>query len=344
MATGLAIMGFGGGAMIGTPLADALMKSFATPDSVGVWQTFVVFGIIYFVAMMAGAFGYRLPAPGWTPPGWTPPADLATGADAASVPVNTAWTTKQFWLLWGVLCLNVTAGIGVLGIASPMIQEIFKGRVTASAAAGFIGLLSLFNIGGRIFWASLSDRIGRKVTYSVFFALGMLLYASAPTTGATGSLALFVGVYCVILTMYGGGFATIPAYLADMFGVGNVSAIHGRLLTAWSTAGILGPVLVNYVREFQISHGVAASNAYTFTMYVLVAFLGVGLICNLAVRPVDRRRFTLVPAAKPAGARGTAFGEPAGEWGLVAIGWLLAGIPIAWGVYKTLSLVSQMFK
>jgi MFS family permease len=343
MATGLAIMGFGGGAMIGTPLADALMKSFATPDSVGVWQTFVVFGVIYFVAMMAGAFGYRLPAPGWAPAGWTPPADLKTGADAASVPVNAAWTTKQFWLLWGVLCLNVTAGIGVLGIASPMIQEIFKGRVTASAAAGFIGLLSLFNIGGRIFWASLSDRIGRKVTYSVFFALGMLLYASAPTTGATGSLALFVGVYCVILTMYGGGFATIPAYLADMFGVGNVSAIHGRLLTAWSTAGILGPVLVNYVREFQISHGVAASNAYTFTMYVLVAFLGVGLICNLAVRPVDRRLFTLVPAAKPAAARGTAADEPAGEWGLVAIGWLLAGIPIAWGVYKTLTLVSQMF-
>jgi len=347
MATGLAIMGFGGGAMIGTPLADALMKSFATPDSVGVWQTFVVFGVIYFVAMMAGAFGYRLPAPGWAPAGWTPPAELTTGphlvSAAASVPVNIAWTTKQFWLLWGVLCLNVTAGIGVLGIASPMIQEIFKGRVTASAAAGFIGLLSLFNIGGRIFWASLSDRIGRKVTYSVFFALGMLLYASAPTTGATGSLALFVGVYCVILTMYGGGFATIPAYLADTFGVGNVSAIHGRLLTAWSTAGILGPVLINYVREFQISNGVAASNAYTFTMYVLVAFLGVGLICNLAVRPVDRRLFTLIPAAKAA-ARGNARDEPAGEWGLVAIGWLLAGIPIAWGVYKTLTLVSQMFK
>jgi MFS family permease len=344
MATGLAIMGFGGGAMIGTPLADALMKSFATPDSVGVWQTFTVFGVIYFVVMMAGAFGYRLPAPGWAPSGWTPPAELATGASAASVPVDTAWKTKQFWLLWGVLCLNVTAGIGVLGIASPMIQEIFKGRVTPSAAAGFIGLLSLFNIGGRIFWASLSDRIGRKATYTVFFALGMLLYASAPTTGATGSLALFVGVYCVILTMYGGGFATIPAYLADMFGVGNVSAIHGRLLTAWSTAGILGPVLVNYVREFQISHGVAASNAYTFTMYVLVSFLGVGLICNLAVRPVDRRLFTLAPALSATSAGRAAAEVPTGEWGMVAVGWLFAGLPIAWGVYKTLALVSQMFR
>jgi MFS family permease len=343
MATGLAIMGFGGGAMIGTPLADALMKRFATPDSVGVWQAFVVFGVLYFVAMMAGAIGYRLPPPGWVPAGWAPHAQNSAAA-SASVPVDAAWRTRQFWLLWAVLCLNVTAGIGVLGIASPMIQEIFKGRVTASSAAGFIGLLSLFNIGGRIFWASLSDRIGRKTTYTVFFALGMFLYASAPTAGATGSLALFVAIFCIILTMYGGGFATVPAYLADLFGVAHVSAIHGRLLTAWSTAGILGPVLVNYVREFQISHGVAASNAYTFTMYVLVAFLGVGLICNLGVRPVDRRLFTLAPAASNGPAPTAVETSASGEWTLVGIAWLLAGIPIAWGVYKTLSLVSQMFR
>jgi MFS family permease len=340
-------MGFGGGAMIGTPLADALMKHFATPESVGVWQTFLVFGGIYFVAMMAGAFGYRLPAPGWAPSGWTPPAHAQAAAAAGSVPVDIAWKTPQFWLLWAVLCLNVTAGIGVLGIASPMIQEIFKGRVTASAAAGFTGLLSLFNIGGRIFWASLSDRIGRKVTYTVFFALGMLLYASAPTAGASGSLALFVAIFCVILTMYGGGFATIPAYLADLFGVGNVSAIHGRVLTAWSTAGILGPQLVTRIREFQIDHGVAASDSYTFTMYILVAFLGVGLICNLAVRPVGKSLFTLSPGA-PAATREqsqkTFADAPAGEWGLVAIGWLLAGVPIGWGVFRTLTLVSQMFR
>jgi MFS family permease len=347
MATGLAIMGFGGGAMIGTPLADVLMKQFATPESVGVWQTFVVFGAIYFVVMMAGAFGYRLPAPGWSPAGWTPPAHTQAATAAGSVPVHVAWKTPQFWFLWGVLCLNVTAGIGVLGIASPMIQEIFKGRVTASAAAGFIGLLSLFNIGGRIFWASLSDHIGRKTTYMVFFALGMLLYALAPTAGASGSLALFVAIYCIILTMYGGGFATIPAYLADVFGVGNVSAIHGRLLTAWSTAGILGPVLVNYIREFQIGHGVAPANAYTFTMYILVAFLGIGLICNLAVQPVGKELFTLSPAS-PTAARSqsktTMADAPAGEWGLVAAGWLLAGVPIGWGVFRTLTLVSQMFR
>jgi MFS family permease len=346
MATGLAIMGFGGGAMIGGPLADVLMKYFATPASVGVWQTFVVFGVIYFVAMMAGAFGYRLPAPGWAPAGWAPSAHVQASAAAGSVPVDLAWKTPQFWLLWAVLCLNVTAGIGVIGIASPMVQEIFKGRVTASAAAGFTGLLSLFNIGGRIFWASLSDRIGRKATYSVFFALGMFLYASAPSAGTRGSLALFVAIFCIILTMYGGGFATIPAYLADLFGVANVSAIHGRLLTAWSTAGILGPVLVNYIREFQIGHGVAPSNAYTFTMYILVAFLGVGLICNLAVRPVKASLFTLAAPA-PSAARSSnkvSVDPPAGEWGLVAFGWLLAGAPIGWGVFRTLTLVGQMFR
>src|SRR3954470_6680360 len=343
MATGLAIMGFGGGAVSGTPLADLLMKRFATPESVGVAPTFLVLGVVYFVAMIIGAFGYRLPPPGWAPVGWTPPPDDHVTADAGSVPVEVAWGAPQFWFLWGVLCMNVTAGIAVLAIASPMIQEIFKGRVTASAAAGFTSFLSLFNIGGRIFWASLSDRIGRKTTYSIFFALGMLLYASAPSAGASGSLALFVAIFCVILTMYGGGFATIPAYLADAFGVGHVSAIHGRLLTAWSVAGLIGPQLVSYIREFQLGRGVAASEAYTLTMYILVALLGVGLICNLAVRPVESRLFTLAPAARVQ-ARGASGVAATGGWGLVACAWLLAGIPMAWGVTKTLTLVSQMFR
>jgi len=345
MATGLAIMGFGGGAMIGTPLADALMRAFATPASVGVWETFVVLGSIYFVAMMAGALAYRLPPPGWTPHGWTPPGGSAIAARA--VTADTAWRTPQFWLLWAVLCLNVSAGIGVLGMASPMIQEVFPGRVGASAAAGFAGLLSLFNIAGRIFWASLSDRLGRKPTYVVFFALGMLLYASVPFAGRTGSLVLFVAIFCVILTMYGGGFAAIPAYLADLFGVAFVGAIHGRLLTAWSTAGILGPVLVNYVREYQLARGVAPTDVYTSTMYVLVGFLLVGLVCNLLVRPVDPARFTTTvlgnapgpatpPAAPPAA-------TPAGHRTQVAIAWLLVSVPLVWGVYKTLALASQLF-
>jgi MFS family permease len=338
MATGMAIMGFGGGAMIGSPLADALMKRFATPASVGVEETFLVMGTIYFVAMMIGAFGYRLPAPGWSPAGWTPPAQVQAAADAGSVPVGVAWRTPQFWLLWAVLCLNVSAGIGVLGIASPMIQEIFKGRVTASEAAGFTGLLSLFNIAGRFFWASLSDHIGRKVTYTVFFTLGMALYALAPTAGSTGSLALFVSIFCVILTMYGGGFATIPAYLADRFGVANVGAIHGRVLTAWSTAGILGPFLVNGMREAHIP--------YSVTLYILVGFLALGFLCNLAVRPVSPALFTLKSDAKTASAAAglPVSSAPAGNWGLVFVAWLFVGVPLAWGVFKTVALAARLFR
>jgi MFS family permease len=258
--------------------------------------------------------------------------------------VDAACRTKQFWLLWAVLCLNVTAGIGVLGIASPMIQDIFKGRVTASAAAGFTGLLSLFNIAGRIFWASLSDRIGRKGTYTIFFGLGMFLYAAAPSAGAAGSIAAFVTIVCVILTMYGGGFSTIPAYLADLFGVGYVSAIHGRILTAWSTAGILGPVLMNYIREFQIGRGIAAADAYTFTMYVLVALLAVGLVCNLAVRPLADRAFVAAPETGRSARAAAPVAEAAGgQWGLVTVAWVLAAVPLGWGVLKTLTLAARMF-
>jgi MFS family permease len=308
MATGMAIMGFGGGALIGSPLADVLMRHFAGPTSVGVWQTFVVMGAIYFVAMMAGAFGYRLPPPGWRPAGWTPPAATNAMITTRNAHVDDAWRTRQFWLLWGVLCLNVSAGIGVIGMASPMIQEVFGGKLIgvpgtlkdlavdqraqlATLGAAFAALLSLFNIGGRIFWASLSDFLGRKRTYFIFFALGTVLYALAPWAGSIGSVVLFVGLFCVILTMYGGGFATIPAYLADLFGTQYVGAIHGRLLTAWSAAGILGPVLVNYIREYQIGRGVPNAQAYNTTMYILAGLLVVGFFCNMAVRPVAERHF-----------------------------------------------------
>src|SRR5688572_5892980 len=308
MATGMAIMGFGGGAMIGAPLADILMRHFSTPTSVGVWQTFVAMGSIYLIAMMAGAFGYRVPPADWKPAGWTPRAQQSTMITRGHVHVSRAWRTPQFWLLWTLLCMNVSAGIGVIGIASPMIQEIFGGRLIgvpgtlqqltaeqraqlASIGAGFAALLSLFNIGGRIGWASFSDYIGRKRTYFVFFALGFALYSLAPFAGRTGSVALFVLIFCIILTMYGGGFATIPAYLADIFGTQYVGAIHGRLLTAWSTAGVLGPVLVNYIREYQIERGVPNAQAYNVTMFVLAALLVVGLICNLLVKPVDERYY-----------------------------------------------------
>jgi MFS family permease len=317
MATGMAIMGFGGGAMIGAPLADILMKHYATPTSIGVIETFITMGVIYFVAMMAGAFGYRIPPAEWSI-AWTPRHRAVTTEHAAQgsgmitarhVHVDKAWKTPQFWFLWGVLCLNVSAGIGVIGMASPMIQEVFGGRLIdlpgvpfsalddaqkaqlATIGAAFAALLSLFNIAGRISWASLSDYIGRKRTYFIFFALGAVLYASAPTAGRIGHVGLFVALFCLILTMYGGGFATIPAYLADIFGTQFVGAIHGRLLTAWSAAGILGPVLVNYIREYQIDRGVPAAQAYNVTMYVLTGLLVLGFFCNLAVRPVDQRYY-----------------------------------------------------
>jgi MFS family permease len=354
MATGLAIMGFGGGAMIGTPLADLLMRRFSSSSSVGVWQTFVVLGTMYFATMMAGAFSYRLPPPGWKPRGWNTSAPTGVALVTRAVPVNLAWRTRQFWLLWAVLCLNVTAGIGVLGMASPMIQEVFRGRVTASAAAGFTGLLSLFNIGGRIFWASLSDRIGRKTTYAVFFGLGMLLYASVPFAGAVGRVSLFVAIFGVIITMYGGGFATIPAYLADLFGPWQVSAIHGRVLTAWSTAGILGPVLVNYIREFQLARGVPPAEAYNVTMYVLVGLLAIGCACNFAVRPVPDALFVRVPDEAPVRTLATRVdvheehptnsGEQASDRGRALLAWTLVAIPLAWGVYETLALAARMFQ
>jgi MFS family permease len=289
MATGMAIMGFGGGALIAAPLSVLLMAHFKTATSNGVLETFVTMGAIYFMFMMIGVFSVRVPADDWKPAGWTAPAQPKKLVTSAQVSVESAWRTPQFWLLWGVLCMNVTAGIGVLGQASPMIQEMFPGRVAAAAAAGFVGLISLFNMIGRFFWASTSDYIGRRNTYMVFFLLGILLYAAVPTLGHIGSTALFVAAFCVILSMYGGGFATIPAYLRDMFGTYQVGAIHGRLLTAWSAAGVLGPVLVNYIRQYQIDNGVPKAQAYSITMYIMCGLLLIGFLCNFAMRAVDAK-------------------------------------------------------
>jgi MFS family permease len=286
MATGMAIMGFGGGAMIAAPLSIFLMDHFKSSAGNGVLEAFIAMGIIYFLYMMIGAFSVRVPPADWKPAGWNPSAHPKKLVTTAQVHVDTAWQTRQFWLLWGILCMNVTAGIGVLGQASPMIQEIFTGRVSAATAASFVGLLSLFNMGGRFFWASVSDYIGRRNTYFVFFLLGIALYASVPTLGHLGSIPWFVIAFGVILSMYGGGFATIPAYLRDLFGTMHVGAIHGRLLTAWSMAGVLGPVLVNYIRKFQIDSGVPKAQAYSITMYIMCGLLVVGLLCNLAVKAV----------------------------------------------------------
>ena len=289
MATGMAIMGFGGGAFIASPLSVWLMAQFSTPTHVGVAETFITMGIIYFCFMTVGSIIVRIPAPGWKPAGWTAPAKPKKLITSNNVYVYQALKTPQFWLIWWVLCLNVTAGIGVLGQASAMIQEIFAGKVTVIAASGFVGLMSLFNMGGRFFWASTSDFIGRKNTYFVFFTLGTILYILVPQTGAAGSVPAFVICFLVIISMYGGGFSTVPAYLRDMFGTQYVGAIHGLLLTAWSMAGIFGPVLVNYIRQYNVTHGVPKAQAYNVTMYVMACLLVVGFFCNLAVREVHRR-------------------------------------------------------
>ncbi|CAN7514725.1 OFA family MFS transporter [Neorhizobium sp. LjRoot104] len=371
MATGMAIMGFGGGAMIGAPLANLLMNYFKTDTSVGVWQTFICMAVIYFCFMMGGAFGYRIPPVGWRPEGWTPPVSKTTMITTRHVHLRDAHKTKQFWLIWAVLCLNVSAGIGVIGMASPMLQEIFAGSLIglpnltfsqldasqkaqiATIAAGFAGLLSLFNIGGRFFWASLSDKIGRKNTYYTFFVLGIVLYALAPTLADMGNKALFVLAFGIILSMYGGGFATIPAYLADIFGTQFVGAIHGRLLTAWATAGILGPVVVNYIREAQLTAGVPAGPAlYTGTMYILAGMLVLGLIANALVRPLSDKWFmsdhevaslqakTAAANAGPTGSFGIGTG---GLDAKAALAWAVVGVPLLWGVWVTLKSSLVLF-
>ncbi len=370
MATGMAIMGFGGGAMIGSPLAADLMKYFSTPTDVGVAQTFLVMGFLYLVFMLAGAFTYKVPDIGWKPKGWTPKENKSKNAMITHrhVHVEQVWSIPQFWLIWMVLCMNVSAGIGVIGMASPMLQEVFGGTLIgidtkfvdldkaqltaiASIAAGFTALLSIFNIGGRFFWASLSDVIGRKGTYVIFFILGGAMYFSIPASANSNSLILFVSACCLILSMYGGGFATVPAYLADIFGSQMVGAIHGRLLTAWATAGILGPVVVNYMRDYQIGLGLPREQVYNQTMYILVGMLVIGLICNLLVKPLDQKWFMteeeLVEEKRLAHEKIIPISEPQTVnnsitplW-IVVTAWLVVGIPMAWGVYRALLSVSK---
>ncbi len=289
MATGMAIMGFGGGAFIASPLSVWLMHRFSTPAHVGVAEAFIGLGVIYLIFMWVGAGIVRIPAPGWKPEGYTPPVVAQKLITRNDVYVYDAIKTPQFWLIWAVLCLNVTAGIGVLGQASAMSQEMFPGHITPVAAAGFVGLLSLFNMLGRFFWASTSDYIGRKNTYFVFMVLGFALYCTVPHTGTIGSIAGFVLCFVVIISMYGGGFATVPAYLKDMFGTRYVGAIHGWLITAWSAAGVFGPVLVNYIRQYQIDHGVPKAHAYNTTMYIMAGLLVIGFICNFFIKAVHHR-------------------------------------------------------
>jgi len=376
MATGMAIMGFGGGAMIGSPLATLLMGKFATPGDPGVWQTFVTLAIVYSVFMFAGAFGYRVPATGWKPTGWEPPASAGSNAMIAThhVHLQNAHKTPQFWLLWVILCMNVSAGIGIIGAASPMLQETFAGALISqpdigfadlklnkellagavAIGAGFVGLISLFNIGGRFVWASSSDKLGRKPTYVIFFILGIAMYVLAATAAGWKSLPIFVFCFCIIASMYGGGFATIPAYLADMFGTQFVGAIHGRLLTAWSTAGILGPVVVNYMHDVRLEQKIPFDQIYGPIFYVLAAMLVVGLIANLLVRPVADKYFMtdaelahekqLAHERSLASATTGTGGESSSNAAIAPIAWLAVGLPLAYGIWVTLQKSAVLFK
>jgi MFS family permease len=288
MATGLAIMGFGGGAIIASPLTNKLLSTYASQPQDAIVPAFLTLGAIYFVAMMLGAFTVRVPADGWRPEGWAPSERAGRSMiTSANVTATNAIKTPQFWLLWTVLFCNVTAGIGILEQAAPMIQDFF-GSVTAAAAAGYVGLLSLCNMTGRFVWSSTSDVIGRKPIYMAYLGIGALMYFLVATTG-TASIALFVLFTGVILSFYGGGFATVPAYLKDLFGTIEVGAIHGRLLTAWSAAGIAGPLIVNGLADMQESNGKSGSDLYTLSLFIMVGVLAIGFVANLMIRPVDDR-------------------------------------------------------
>ena len=368
LATGFAIMGYGGGALIGAPIAVALMAHFANGEIPGVAHTLIAMGIIYVIAMSLGAFGFRVPPNGWKPLGWNAPTASSKLITQNHVHLNRAWKTPQFWLIWIVLCMNVTAGIGVLSMASPMFQDVFGGRllglssdITLSAAqkaaivasaAGLVGLISLFNSLGRIFWAFSSDYLGRKATYFVFFVLGIVLYCSLPTLGHMGLAAMFVIAVCVILSMYGGGFATVPAYLADIFGTQMVGAIHGRLLTAWSVAGVAGPFLIAAVRQAQLDAGVAKNLVYDRTLYILAGLLFIGLIANLLVKPVkEAHHMTPEELARERALQheapqvtATAADAARGSFGVVGVvAWALVGIPFLIGVWIALSKAAVLF-
>lgn len=300
LATGMAIMGFGGGALVASPLSRQLMALYdggydpADPTSVAsgsaVTSLFVTLGIAYFLVMMLGVFTVKVPPPGWAPAGFDAGAVAARPmVSAADVSAANAIRTPQFWFLWTVLFCNVTAGIGILEQAAPMIQDFFRDGGTSSVApttaAGFVAFLSLFNMAGRFVWSSTSDYIGRRPTYVMYLGVGMVLYVLLATVGHA-STAVFVLIAAVILSFYGGGFATIPAYLRDLFGTFQVGAIHGRLLTAWSAAGIAGPLIINGFLDAQGTPGELVAADYRPALFTMVGVLAVGFVANLLVRPV----------------------------------------------------------
>lgn len=304
LATGMAIMGFGGGAMVAAPLSRELLARFGGAQAGGeaVMKLFVALGIAYFIVMMLGVFTVRVPAPGWKPAHFDPTTVAAKPmVTTANVSAANAIKTPQFWLLWIVLLCNVTAGIGILEQAADMIQDFFRDAdgattVTIAVAAGFVGLLSVANMSGRFVWSTTSDYLGRKPTYTMYLGVGMIAYLALATIGSS-TTALFVVLCVVIISFYGGGFATAPAYLRDLFGTFQVGAIHGRLLTAWSTAGVLGPLIVNRVLDAQGEPGNLVARDYRPALFIMVGVLAIGFVANLLIRPVAARWHEKQPVA-----------------------------------------------
>lgn len=351
LATGLAIMGFGGGALIASPMSNQLMAFYGGGEEPGqlvsgVLPTFLTLAAIYALVISAGAFVVRVPHPDWVPARWDPAtvtsAPLRT---TANVSARNAIRTPQFWLLWVILFTNVTAGIGILENAAPMIQDYFAG-ITPASAAGFVGLLSLCNMAGRFVWSSTSDFIGRRNIYFLYLGVGLLLYLLIALFG-NGSLLVFLACTLVILSFYGGGFATIPAYLKDLFGTFQVGAIHGRLLTAWSAAGVAGPLIVNSVLEARAGAGVSGPELYTVSLFVMVGVLAVGLVANVFVRPVADR-FHESERKGQAGSAGSADTVVVNTGGsiyrlvAVALGAVVT-VGLLYGLYQTVVKASALF-
>ena len=365
LATGMAIMGFGGGAMVAAPLSRQLL-SFYDPaydptdaaslaDGDALTWLFVTLGIVYFAIMMLGVANIRVPSPSWRPDGFDPSEvkqkALVTENDVSAA---NAVRTPQFWLLWTVLFCNVTAGIGILEQASPMIQDFFRdggdSSVTVAAAGGFVGLLSLFNMAGRFVWSSTSDYIGRKPIYMVYLGVGIVLYVALALVGAT-STAIIVLLAAIIISFYGGGFATIPAYLRDLFGVFQVGAIHGRLLTAWSAAGVAGPLIINGFLDSAGGAGTLTADSYRPALFTMVAILGVGFVANLLVRPVAAKFHEDMSAHKAdveaEREASLAEEESAGSGGTstvrLVLSWAVVSILLAYGVFQTVTTALKLF-
>lgn len=363
LATGVAIMGFGGGAMVAAPLSRQLLAAYdpaydpsdsgSLADGGSLTLLFVTLGVLYFLVMMIGVANVRVPYDGWAPDGFDPSsAPKKQMVTDAHVSAANAIKTPQFWLVWVVLFCNVTAGIGILEQASPMIQDFFRGEdgtssVTVAAAGGFVGLLSLFNMAGRFVWSSTSDAIGRKPIYMLYLGMGIVLYLALALVGST-AVALFVLFSAIIISFYGGGFATVPAYLRDLFGTFQVGAIHGRLLTAWSAAGVAGPLIINSFLDAQGGAGGLDASAYRPALLTMVGVLAVGLVANLLVRPVAERfhesgDVQVLPSEDEAVAGGEGVGASGGAVRVV-LSWAVVLGLLGYGVVMTLITALRLFQ